>query len=135
MNHTTTANEVLSLAAIFAGMTDRRKSKGIRYEFQTLLILLSLSKLCSQDTPSEIAEWVLNRSALLRAKLGLKWKRMPSLSTWQRLVGQNIEAAVLDEKVGEYFQSLSAEERQLYNLDGKVVCGTIDKLGRTHLKL
>jgi predicted transposase YbfD/YdcC len=135
MNHTTTANEVLSLAAIFAGMTDRRKSKGIRYEFQTLLILLSLSKLCSQDTPSEIAEWVLNRSALLRAKLGLKWKRMPSLSTWQRLVGQNIEAAVLDEKVGEYFQSLSSEERQLYNLDGKVVCGTIDKLtdGQLHL--
>jgi len=113
MNHTTTANEVLSLAAIFAAMTDRRKSKAIRYEFQTLLILLSLSKLCSQDTPSEIAEWVLNRSSLLRAKLGLKWKPMPSRSTWQTLVGQNIEAAVLDEKVGEYFQSLSSEERQL----------------------
>ncbi len=103
MNDNTTENEVLSLAAIFAEMTDRRKSKGIRYEFQTLLILLSLGKLCFQDTPSEIAEWVFNRSALLKEKLGLKWKRMPSLSTWQRLVGQNIEAASFDEKVGEYF--------------------------------
>ena len=135
MNDNTTENEVLSLAAIFAEMTDRRKSKGIRYEFQTLLILLSLSKLCFQDTPSEIAEWVLNRSALLKAKLGLKWKRMPSLSTWQRLLGQNIEASAFDEKVGEYFQSLSSKERQLYNLDGKVVCGSVENLTGQQLHL
>ena len=135
MNDNTTENEVLSLAAIFAEMTDRRKSKGIRYEFQTLLILLSLGKLCFQDTPSEIAEWVLNRSALLKAKLGLKWKRMPSLSTWQRLLGQNIEASAFDEKVGEYFQSLSSKERQLYNLDGKVVCGSVENLTGQQLHL
>lgn len=135
MNDTTTEHEVLSLAAIFAEMTDRRKSKGIRYEFQTLLILLSLGKLCSQDTPSEIAEWVLNRSSLLREKLNLKWKRMPSLSTWQRLVGQNIEASAFDEKIGAYFQSLSSGERQLYNLDGKVVCGSVEKLTNQQLHL
>ncbi len=135
MNDTTTENEILSLAAVFAEMTDRRKSKGIRYEFQTLLILLSLSKLCSQDTPSEIAEWVLNRCALLTEKLNLKWKRMPSVSTWQRLVGQNIEAASFDDKVGEYFQSLSSEERGLYNLDGKVVCASVDNLTDEQLHL
>ena len=127
MNHNTTAKEVLSLASIFSEMIDKRKPKGIRYQFQTLLILLSLSKLCFQDTPSEITEWVLNRSDLLKEKLGLKWKRMPSQSTWQRLLGQNIEAAAFDQKVGEYFQSLSREEKQLYNLDGKVVCGTVAK--------
>jgi len=87
INHNTTENDVLSIASIFAGMSDQRKPKGIRYEFQALLILLSLSKLCFQDTPSEIAEWVLNRSDLLKEKLGLKWKRMPSFSTWQRLLG------------------------------------------------
>ena len=133
MNHNITENEVLSLSRIFAEMTDQRKSKGIRYQFQTLLILLSLSKLCFQDTPSEIADWVLNRSDLLKEKLGLKWKRMPSQWTWQRLLGQNIEAAAFDEKVGEYFQSLSSEEKQLYNLDGKVVCGTV--AGQTNKQL
>ena len=127
MNHNTTENNVLSIASIFAGMSDQRKPKGIRYEFQTLLILLSLGKLCFQDTPSEIADWVLNRSDLLKEKLGLKWKRMPSNSTWQRLLGQNIEAADFDKKISRYFQSLSSEERQLYNLDGKVLCGTISK--------
>ena len=127
MNHNTTEKDVLSIASVFARMSDQRKSKGIRYQFQSLLILLSLGKLCFQDTPSEIADWVLNRSDLLKEKLGLKWKRMPSNSTWQRLLGQNIEASDFDEKIGQYFQSLSSEERQLYNLDGKVVCGTISK--------
>lgn len=127
MNHNTTAKEVLSLASIFAGMIDKRKPKGVRYQFQTLLILLSLAKLCYQDTTSEIAEWVNNRSDLLKAKLELDWKRMPSISTWQRLLGQNVDSTEFDEKVGKYFQSISSEERQLYNLDGKVVCGTIAK--------
>ena len=126
MNHITTEKDVLSLAAIFARMPDKRKPKGVRYEFQAMLILLSLSKLCFQDTPSEIADWVSNRSALLREKLDLKWKRMPSVSTWQRLMGQNIDAPAFDKKVGEYFQSIICEERRLYNLDGKVVCGTVD---------
>lgn len=125
MNHNTTKNDVLSIASIFAGMSDERKPKGLRYEFQTLLILLSLAKLCFQDTPSEIADWVLNRSDILKEKLGLKWKRMPSNSTWQRLLGQNIKASDFDKKIGRYFQSLSSEERQLYNLDGKVLCGTM----------
>lgn len=135
MNHNTTEKDSLSLASIFAEMTDRRKLKDIRYQFQTLLILRSLSKLCFQDTPSEITDWVLNRSDILKEKLGLKWKRMPSLSTWQRLLGQNIDAAVFDKKVGEYFQSISSPERQLYNLDGKVVCRTVDNQTNKQLHL
>lgn len=118
---------ITTIAAIFADMVDQRQPKGVRYAFQSLLILLSLAKLCFQDTPSEIADWVANRTALLNEKLGLEWKKMPSLSTWQRLIGQNIDAAEFDEKVGAYFQSLSSGERQLFNLDGKVVCGTTDK--------
>lgn len=126
MNHITTPNELQSLASMFSEIKDQRKPKGLRYQLQPLLILLSLSKLCSQDSPAEIADWVKNRSALLKAKLGLKWKRMPSASTWQRLLGQHIESVEFDAKVGKYFLSLSREEKQLYNLDGKVIGGTID---------
>lgn len=126
---------ISSIASIFAEMVDQRKPKGIRYHFQSLLILLSLSKLCFQDTPSEIADWISNRSDLLKEKLGLEWKKMPSQSTWQRLISQNIDAADFDEKVGAYFQSLSRGERQLFNLDGKVVCGTIAKETNKQLHL
>jgi predicted transposase YbfD/YdcC len=118
---------IVSLASIFAEMTDQRKPKGIRYQFQPLLILLSLGKLCDQDTPSEISDWAKNRQELLKEKLDLDWKQMPSQSTWQRLIGSNIDASEFDKKVSEYFQTLSSEERQLYNLDGKVVRGTVEK--------
>lgn len=116
-----------SIASIFAEMTDQRKPNGIRYPFEPLLILLSLAKLCDQDTPSEICDWAKNRTALLIEKLDLDWEQMPSQSTWQRLIGANIDASEFDKKVGKYFQSLSSDERQLFNLDGKVLCGTIDK--------
>ncbi len=122
-----TEKSVQSVASIFAAMTDKRKPKGIRYEFQALLILLSLARLCSQDTPSEIADWVLNRSSLLKEKPGLDWKRMPSLSTWQRLISENIAVSEFDELVGQYFHSFSSDERELLNLDGKVVCRAIAK--------
>ncbi len=68
-----------------------------------------------------------NRSSLLKEKLGLDWKRMPPQSTWQRLIGQNIAAQDFDEKVGGYFQNLSSPEQRLFNLDGKVECGSVAK--------
>ena len=37
MNDNTTAKEVLSLASIFAEMIDKRKPKGVRYQFQVLV--------------------------------------------------------------------------------------------------
>ena len=126
MNTTTEpTTTITSIAAIFAKMLDQRQPKGVRYPFQALRILLSLAKLCANDTPSEIADWVAHRGALLKEKLGLEWPRMPSLSTWQRLLGQNIDAAEFDEKVGAYFRQFPAEARELLNLDGKAVRGTI----------
>ena len=127
MNNNTQENSIRSLVSVFAEMPDQRKPKGVRYEFQSLLILLSLAKLCFQDTPSEIADWVSNRSDLLKEELSLDWKRMPSQSTWQRLIGQNIDSQDFDERVCRYFQSLCDDQRQLYNLDGKVLCRSKDK--------
>lgn len=135
MNYNIEENNLLSVASIFAGMRDQRKPKGVRYQFQPLLILLTLAKLCFQDTPSEIAEWVENRSGLLKEKLSLSWKRMPSQSTWQRFIGENIDATEVEEKVGNYLESLSCKERQLYNLDGKVLCATQEKETNKQLHL
>jgi hypothetical protein len=128
MNTTLEAEKkVKSGASIFEAMTDQRKLKAIRYQFQPLLILLSLSKLCLPDRPSEIAHWVTNPSAWLKEKLRLQWKPMPSLSTWQTLIANHLDASEFDKKVCQYFQSLSSEQQQLLNLDGKVVCRAIAK--------
>jgi predicted transposase YbfD/YdcC len=120
---------------MFADITDQRKPKGIRYPLPPLLILLSLAKFCRQDTPAAIADWVRHRSAIWKEKRALPSKRMPSASTWQRLLGQTIPAAELDEKVGAYFHALSAPERRLYNLDGKVVRGTVEAASQSQLHL
>lgn len=91
MNTTLEAEKkVKSGASIFEAMTDQRKLKAIRYQFQPLLILLSLSKLCLPDRPSEIAHWVTNPSAWLKEKLRLQWKPMPSLSTWQSMFANHL---------------------------------------------
>lgn len=135
MEHSTTEIALPSLAEVLAAITDQRKPKGLRYPLPPLLILLSVAKFCQQDTPAAIADWVQHRSALLQAKLQLQWKRMPSASTWQRIIGQKIPAAEVDELVGAYFQRMSAADRQLYNLDGKVVRGTVagESLCQLHL--
>jgi predicted transposase YbfD/YdcC len=135
MDNITTLDQLKSLAEVFSHIKDPRKPKGIRYQLSALLILLSLAKLCFQDTPSEIADWVANRSQFLMDKLGLKWKRMPSLSTWQRLIGQHIDAGELDKQVGQYFLSLTTEDAQLLNIDGKVLCSSRDKASDHQLHL
>lgn len=159
MEHSTEEKTLPSLAEVFATIPDQRKPKGLRYPLPPLLILLSLAKFCQQDTPAAITDWVCHRSALFKEKLALEWKRMPSASTWQRLLGQHIPAAVLDEQVGAYFQilsavdkplspldvdsgarewlsqTLSAADKQLYNLDGKVVCGTVEAESERQLHL
>ena len=135
MEHSTAGISLPSLVDLFAKITDPRKPKGLRYPLPPLLMLLSVAKFCQQDTPAAIADWVRHRSAFLQEKLQLQWKRMPSASTWQRVLGQPIPAAELDEQVGAYFQALSAPEKQLYNLDGKVVRGTVagESQGPLHL--
>ena len=135
MEHSTAAVSLPSLAALFAEITDQRQPKGLRYPLPLLLILLRLAKFCQQDTPAAIADWVKHRSALWREKLALPWKRLPSASTWQRLLGQHIPAAELDEQVGAYFRALSTPERQHYNLAGKVLRGTVTGVAENQLHL
>jgi len=126
MEHSTEAISWPSLAQLFAGIPEQRKPKGLRYPLPPLLILLSVAKFCQQDTPAAITDWVRHRRDFFQEKLALSWKRMPSASTWQRLLSQHIPAALLDEKVGAYFQALSPADKRFYNLDGKVLCGTVE---------
>jgi predicted transposase YbfD/YdcC len=135
MEHSTEEISLPSLAALFADIPDQRKPKGLRYPLPPLLILLSLAKFCQQDTPAAITDWVRHRSAVWQEKLALSWKRMPSASTWQRLLGQNIPAAELDAQVGGYLQALSGAENRFYNLDGKVVCGRVEGESQSQLHL
>jgi hypothetical protein len=58
--------DVNSPDARFRTMKDTRKAKGLRYPLVDILVMITLAKLCGQDKPSGIAEWVKNRSEQLQ---------------------------------------------------------------------
>ncbi|HMX28731.1 MAG TPA: ISAs1 family transposase [Blastocatellia bacterium] len=129
-----------SLAAKFSEVTDQRKPRGIRYPLAPLLSLILLAKLCGQDTPVEIAEWVAERAETLKSDLGLSWKRMPHHSTYRRVMAGAMKIEELEKKAGEFMASLVAPIEQSPEsaqtqaevsvgnqlaIDGKTLRGTI----------
>jgi len=78
--------QVLDLGGLyhrFEGLADKRKPKGKRYALATILLGIFLAKLCGEDKPSGIAEWVALRGEWIAKVLGLKRKQMPSHHTYR----------------------------------------------------
>ena len=44
--------DVGSLYANFSKLRDKRKPKGMRYRLETILVMMSLAKICGEDNPS-----------------------------------------------------------------------------------
>ncbi len=109
------------LLASFDKITDLRFKRGVRYKLKPFLILLFLSKLGGADRPAEIADWVKFRFAELKSLLNLEWKKSPHEVTWKRILENAIDAVEVEKVFGEYLLSMSEDEQQLWNLDGKVV--------------
>jgi predicted transposase YbfD/YdcC len=136
MNDNTTVldslqGEARSLAARLANLSDPRDPRGVRYALLPLLILFVLAKLSNNDTPEAISDWVAGRTAELKQGLGLAWKRMPSHSTWRRLLQWGLELPALEREAGAFLVTLAAPEADTFNLDGKCLRGTIPS-GQTH---
>jgi predicted transposase YbfD/YdcC len=86
-----------------------------------------LAKLCGEDKPSGIAEWVQLRGDWLVKVLGLKRKEMPSHHTYRRILAEVVD--------GDEFEALARAHHRRHgeagyhvvlSLDGKVIRGTID---------
>jgi predicted transposase YbfD/YdcC len=105
-------------------LSDPRDPRGVRYPLLPLLILFVLAKLSNQDTPEAISDWVAERRTELQAALGLAWKRMPSYSTWRRLLLAGIAVPELEKEAGAFLAMLTPAEADAFNLDGKSLRGT-----------
>ncbi len=112
-----------SLLSSFEKLTDLRFARGIRYQLKPVLILLFLSKLGGADTPAEIADWVSFRFDNLKSLLSLDWKKSPHEVTWKRILENAMAASEVEKVFGGYLQAMREEEKNLLNLDGKVLCG------------
>jgi predicted transposase YbfD/YdcC len=86
-----------------------------------------LAKLCGQDTPSGMGEWVKNRAAQLQELLKLKRKSMPHHSTYRRIAAEVVDVEELEKMVHTWFGSKVDRRQQIWvSMDGKVLRGTLD---------
>jgi len=116
-----------SLYARFQNLADRRKAKGKRYALATILLGILLAKLCGEDKPSGIADWVALRGTWLASTLGLKRKSMPSHHTYRRILADIVDEEEFEKLAREHFRySGEAGYHVVVSMDGKVVRGTID---------
>src|SRR5215211_729366 len=122
--------QVINLGSLyrrFAELKDKRKAKGKRYALATILLGIFLAKLCGEDKPSGIAEWVELRGAWIAQVLGLQRKSMPSHHTYRRALADNVDEEELETLARERQQPCGKAGYQVVvAMDGKIVRGTID---------
>lgn len=118
---------LISLYERFEQLTDKRKAKGKRYGLATILMGMFLAKLCGEDKPSGMAEWVALRGTWIAQVLGLKRKSMPSHHTYRRALAENVDAHEFEALAREHHQqSGKAGYQVVVAMDGKILRGTID---------
>ena len=122
--------QVLDLGSLyqrFAGLKDKRKAKGKRYALATILLGMFLAKLCGEDKPSGIADWVALRAEWIAQALDLKRKSMPSHHTYRRTLADILDEQEFEAVTREYHRYCGeAGYLVVVSIDGKVCRGTID---------
>ena len=120
--------DVNSLYAHFGTLKDSRKPKGLRYELAVILVMITMAKICGQDTSSGIADWVKHRAEQFIETLKLKRKSMPHHSTYRRILGEVISIEELEQMASRYLTEKKFFGKQvLLSIDGKVLRGTLNE--------
>ena len=122
--------QVINLGSLyqrFARLKDKRKAKGKRYALATIMTGMFLAKLCGEDKPSGMAEWVALRGKWIAQVLGLKRISMPSHHTYRRTLAQYVDAQEFEALVRDYHQQHGKAGYQVVvAMDGKILRGTLD---------
>lgn len=120
--------DVGSLYAQLQELKDRRKPRGIRYPLVAVLVMMVMAKLCGEDTPSGIADWVKYRAESFVEMLKLKRKAMPHHSTYRRMEAEVVDPEELEQVVSSVLAGKKFFGKQvLVSIDGKVLRGTLDE--------
>jgi predicted transposase YbfD/YdcC len=120
--------DVGSLYAHLQELKDHRKPRGVRYPLVVVLVMMVMAKLCGEDTPSGIADWVKYRREQFVDFLKLKRKTMPHHSTYRRIEAEVVDPEELEKVVGRVLAGRKFFGKQaLLSIDGKVLRGTLDE--------
>lgn len=117
-----------SLYGYLAQLTDQRKRRGVRYPLATILVLAILAKLCGQDKPYGIADWVQHRRHFLAEGLRLKGGRVPHHTTYRRILESGLSGDELERTLGAFVSQLpQTGQAVVIAIDGKTLRGTITR--------
>ncbi len=109
-------------------VSDRRRKRGRRYSLSFLLSVIILAKLCGQNKPSAIAEWMKLRERQLVSAFNKERQTVPSLNTIRRTLTETVEAMELNTIFNRFLhQAYGGQQSILVTLDGKTLRGTIPK--------
>lgn len=125
-----------SLFAFFTRVTDPRHARGKQYPLALLLVLIVLAKLCGENTPTGIADWVTYRIEELSEMNLLPKKKGPCHMTYRRVLQLIVSPDEMERLLSEYHQACLQQSTELvFSLDGKTVKGTIPsgEMRGTHL--
>jgi predicted transposase YbfD/YdcC len=115
-----------SLYAHFAQLVDKRQARGKRYPLALVLVLFVLAKLCGEDKPYGIAEWVQNRAGPLLAVFGVQRQHLPCHNTYRRVLATSVVPSALQATVSRFLcRNHQAGADILVTFDGKTMRGTI----------
>jgi predicted transposase YbfD/YdcC len=118
--------DLKSLFAFLLRVTDPRHARGKQYSLELLLVLILLAKLCGENTPTGIADWVTYRIDALVAMKLLPKNKAPCHMTYRRVLQLIVSPEELEGLLSEYHQScLKTGTELVFSLDGKTVKGTI----------
>ena len=111
-----------SLYCAFEELTDTRKDRGKRYA----LVLVVLAKLCGEDQPYGIAQWVRERAEQLTKLLGLSRPKLPSHNTYRRILRDIVHTDELQAVVRRFLLHVrESADAWLVSVDGKTLRGSV----------
>ena len=130
MKSNTKAGNVFDVGSLYAELsklTDQRDARGIRYQLVNILVFIILAKLCGEDRPSGIAEWVAHRIEMLVEALQIERKSAPHHSTYRRIMSEVVDVDELEQVSASYLSGKRHFGRQVVvAIDGKMLRGTLD---------
>ena len=84
MKSNTESAIVIDLGSLYtelSKLSDCRDARGVRYELVNILTFMLMAKLCGEDRPSGMAEWIMHRIDLLTTALQIERKSAPRPGT------------------------------------------------------
>jgi hypothetical protein len=126
------ADQMLPLPALFAGIADPRRRQGRRHSLQAVLAIAVAASLCGMRGYKAIAQWARSLGQHARARLNCRYRNrryeVPSESIIRDVLIR-VDPHALDQALARWNATYAAQDEALA-IDGKTLRNAIDSDGR-----